>query len=181
VIYKIAWILRRFIYAIFFKNISFFGYLGAPVVLIRPSRITMDSGSRIFPGCRLEVHSKNGSIWIGENCAIGQNFHCTAIGNLKIGAGTSITANVCITDITHDFTDPNVPQAEQDYLGAETTIGENVFIGVGAVILPGTKIGNNCIVGANSVVQGSFPDNAVIAGIPARIVKRYNDKKNWEN
>lgn len=50
-----------------------------------------------------------------------------------------------------------------------------------SVVLGGTKIGNNCIIAANSVVRGVFPDNSVLAGSPAKIVKRYNPiTKKWE-
>ena len=66
----------------------------------------------------------------------------------------------------------------QGMLEKETLIGENCFIGYGAVIMPGTKLGKQCIVGANAVVCGDFPDYCVIAGVPAKIVKKYNEKLN---
>ena len=57
-------------------------------------------------------------------------------------------------------------------------IGNDCLIGMNSVILPGTHLGNHCIVGANSTVRGEFPDYCVIAGSPARIIKRYDfDKK----
>lgn len=59
----------------------------------------------------------------------------------------------------------------------ETIIGDNVFIGTYAVINPGCKIGNNVIIGANSVVTKSFPDNVVIAGNPAKIIMSLNEYK----
>ena len=51
-------------------------------------------------------------------------------------------------------------------------IGDDCFIGTGSIILKGTILGNNCVVGAGSVVHGEFPDNCVIAGNPAKIIKR---------
>lgn len=56
-----------------------------------------------------------------------------------------------------------------------TTIGNNVFIGMYAVILPGANIGNNCIIGANAVVGGNIPDGSVVAGNPARIICTIDD------
>ena len=57
------------------------------------------------------------------------------------------------------------------------TIGENTVIYAGAVIVGGVKIGRNCIIGANSVVLTDMPDNSIIAGMPAKVIKRIDDKK----
>ena len=54
-------------------------------------------------------------------------------------------------------------------------IGNNVFIGVNCIILPGTKVGNRCIIGAGAVVKGDFPDNSVIAGVPAKKIKSVDE------
>ena len=63
----------------------------------------------------------------------------------------------------------------------ETQMGENCFIGYGAVIQAGTILGKQCIVGANAVVHGHFPDYSVIVGVPARIVKRYDiQSQTWQ-
>lgn len=51
-------------------------------------------------------------------------------------------------------------------------IGDNCFVGAGAIILPGTTIGNYCIVGAGAIVKGTFPDHSVIAGNPAKVIKK---------
>lgn len=62
---------------------------------------------------------------------------------------------------------------------APITIGNNVHVGTGAVIMPGVKIGNNVIVGVNAVVTKDIPDNSVVAGVPARIIRtieEYKDK-----
>ncbi|GAM59552.1 O-acetyltransferase [Vibrio ishigakensis] len=66
---------------------------------------------------------------------------------------------------------------EQPHEIKEVSIGRNSFIGYGAVILPGTILGEQCVVGANSVVRGKFPSFAVIAGNPAKIIKRYDQEK----
>lgn len=89
---------------------------------------------------------------------------------ISIGNDCYITANC--TFITHDggtlILRKQVPDLE---LTAPIAIGNDVYIGVNATILPGTQIGNRCIVGACSVVKGEFPDNSVIAGNPARRIK----------
>ena len=59
-------------------------------------------------------------------------------------------------------------------------IGKDCLIGMNSVILPGTRLGNHCVVGANSTVCGDYPDYCVIAGSPAKIIKKYDfDKKSW--
>lgn len=94
--------------------------------------------------------------------------------SIRIGKHTSIGGNVKIFD--HDFhpIDPQERLAHPNS-GMKTKpvdIGENVFIGCNAIILKGSKIGNNCVIGAGSVVAGEFEDNCVIAGNPARVIRK---------
>ena len=98
--------------------------------------------------------------------------------SIRIGKHTSIGGNVKIFD--HDF-HPIDPQERLDHpnTGMKTSpvdIGENVFIGANVIILKGSKIGNNCVIGAGAVVSGIFEDNCVIVGNPARVVKRIATK-----
>lgn len=90
---------------------------------------------------------------------------------LKIGSYCKITAGVTI--LTHDYSRSVMRRVYGEIIGdgAETVIGDNVFIGMNSVILMGTHIGNNVIVGAGSVVSGIIPDNVVVAGNPAKIVR----------
>lgn len=100
---------------------------------------------------------------------------------IKIGSYTKITSGVVI--LTHDYSLSVLRRAYGEWIGegAVTEIGENCFIGMNAIILMGTKIGNNVIVGAGSVVRGTIPDNVVVAGNPARIVctleEHYENRK----
>lgn len=94
--------------------------------------------------------------------------------SIRIGKHTSIGGNVKIFD--HDF-HPINPQERLQHpnSGMKTksvNIGENVFIGANAIILKGTKIGDNCVIGAGAVVAGNFDPNCVIAGNPAKIIRR---------
>ena len=135
---------------------------------------------RIFPGLRIEVHN-NGNIIFEEGVSIGQNFHITSASNLTIGKNTTISGNVFITNIDHEYKELNTHILDQPMLIKETKIGENCFIGFGAAIQAGTILGKHCIVGASSVVRGDFPDYTVIVGNPAKIVKRFNfESKTWD-
>lgn len=114
-----------------------------------------------------------GRIEIGEHCGIsGSTIY--AWDSIKIGNYTRVGANCKIID--NDF-HPVELEYRHKGLNEEYTrrapieIGNDCFIGMNSIILKGTKLGNNVIVGAGSVVHGTFPDNCIIAGNPAKIVK----------
>lgn len=94
---------------------------------------------------------------------------------LKIGEYCKITAGVTV--LTHDYSRSVLRRVYGPVLGEGrvTRIGNNVFIGVKSTVLMGTTIGNNVIVGAGSVVSGTIPDNVVIAGNPAKIIRTLDE------
>ena len=94
---------------------------------------------------------------------------------ITIGDHVRLTHGVVI--LTHDFSKCvlNIKYNENIGEGAETVIGNNCFVGNYAIILMGTKIGNNVIVGAGSVVHGNIPDDVVIAGNPAKVICSIED------
>ena len=122
----------------------------------------------------------NPSIKIGNCVAINQNFHCTCAESVEIGDGTSITANCGVFDIIHPYKDINRNPRKAKIETKPLKIGKDCLIGMNSVILPGTVLGNHVVVGANSTVKGTFPDYCVIAGSPARIIKKYDfETKEW--
>ncbi len=118
-----------------------------------------------------------GKIEIGENCGIsGSTIY--AWNSIKIGDYTRVGANCKIID--NDFHPVELEHRhkalnEEYARRAPIEIGDDCFIGMNSVILKGTKLGNNVIVGAGSVVHGSFPDNCIIAGNPAKIIKMLDE------
>jgi len=173
--YKIVWGIRAILYSLFLGSFKFPGYLGAPTYIHGFKKIFIGRKVRIFPNVRLEAHQE-GKIFISNDVSIGQNVHITSASNLIIGSSTTILANVFITNFDHDYRDINVHVMNQKFIINETFIGENCYIGIGSCIQAGTILGRQCVVGANSVVRGTFPDFSVIAGVPAKIIKRYNQK-----
>ena len=112
-------------------------------------------------------------IEIGDNVGIsGATIY--ARSRIVIGSNTNIGGNVKILDNDFHPVDPMERLADtKDAIGTlPVHIGENCFIGCNVLILKGSRIGNNCVVGAGAVVSGSFEDNCVIAGNPAKIIKR---------
>ena len=95
--------------------------------------------------------------------------------SIKIGKNATIGANCKIIDNDFHPLDPEQRRLnlnEEFTAKAPITIGDNCFIGMNSIILKGTTLGNNVVVGAGSVVHGSFPDNCIIAGNPAKIIKQ---------
>ncbi|MCP4523615.1 MAG: acyltransferase [Candidatus Gracilibacteria bacterium] len=174
---KIVWSLRMLVLSLLYKDIKMPGYIGMPILMTGLKNIKLAPYVRILPNSRLEVYG-TGTIDIKANVSIGQGLHITSQGSLIINSGTVISGNVVITNIDHQYEDISKPVLEQPHDVKETIIGKNCFIGYGAVIQAGTKLGRHCVVGANSVVRGEYPDFSVIAGVPAKIIKRFDTTTN---
>ena len=87
-----------------------------------------------------------------------------------------VTISKGVTILIHDFSiskpvETHEENVERAYLIAPVHLKEGCFIGADTIILPGTTVGKNAIVGAGSVIKGSIPDNVVVAGNPARVLK----------
>lgn len=172
-----------------------FNKFGKCSILIKPMRIVGEKhiliGDNVYilNGARFEAVSQylNGDysphIIVGDNTSIGQNFHITAVSDLEIEHDVTISGNVFITDNNHGYQLLDINVSNQPMTSQKTRIGAYSFIGYGACILEGVVLGKQCIIGANSVVtHGKYPDYSVIAGNPARIIKRYNpETRIWEN
>lgn len=170
-----------------------FGQFGKGSILYKPDRILGKKNIRIGNNVTILHHARmevvtshleqkyDAHINIGDGVSIGQNFHVISAGDLTISEDTTISGNVFITNSDHQYTDMQTHVLRQEMDVGETRIGANCFIGFGAVILSGTVLGKNCVVGANAVVRGTFDDCCVIAGVPAKVVKKYNPETGkWE-
>ena len=120
------------------------------------------------------------SITIGNHCSIGEYNHITACNKITIGDGLLTGRYVYIGDNAHgglSWEEAEIPPIKRSLLSkGEVKIGKNVWIGDKASVLAGVTIGDNVIVAANSVVTKDVPNNCIVAGIPARIVKELIDR-----
>lgn len=178
---KYVWMLRALLYKLSFKRIGNLTYIGKPLFTQGRRNIYIGTRVRIYPGIRLET-IEGGQISIGNNVAIEQNVQIVSMkGHLTIGDDVTIAGNTFISNVNHNYIDVHRSAMDQGYTVKETTIGDGCFIGYGVVVLPGTKLGNHCIVGSNSVLNGQYADNSLIVGAPGRIIKRYNSEADdWE-
>ncbi|OJG78105.1 chorismate mutase [Enterococcus ratti] len=114
------------------------------------------------------------NIFVGENFYA--NFNCTFldVSTIEIGDNCLFAPNVQLYTATHPL-HPVKRNSGLEY-AKPIKIGNNVWLGGGVIVTPGVTLGDNVVVGAGSVVTTSFPKNVVIAGNPARIIKRIDEK-----
>lgn len=119
-------------------------------------------------------------VTIGDNCLIGRG--SGIVGHLSITIGNDVWTghHVYITDQNHDYRDLTLPIGQQSQPERPVVIGDESWIGHGAVILPGAHIGRHVVIGANSVVTGTIPDFSVAVGSPAKVIRRYGNKSGWQ-
>lgn len=165
----------QYYYKFFFKNIGKNSIIIKPLLLINTKFIDIQDNVFIRDNVRIEVVQTGNSpeVIIGSNTNIEQNVHITCHSKIVIGNNVSIAPNVAITDINHSYEyDKDTSFANRiSATYSEVLIGNNTFIGFGAVILPNVKIGDHVVIGANSVVTKDVPDNGIAIGAPAHVIK----------
>lgn len=114
------------------------------------------------------------NIEVGENFFANYNFTVLDVGPVRIGDNAQIAPNVSIYTAGHPV-HPDSRNSGYEY-GIGITIGDNVWIGGNACILPGVTIGNNVVIGAGSVVTRDLPDNVIAAGNPCRVVRQITEE-----
>ena len=105
---------------------------------------------------------------IGDRVSFGPRVYLSADSEVTIGNDTLIAAGVVINTSTHD---PSLQPFWAHRITRPIAIGSNVWIGTNAIVMPGVRIGNGAIVAAGAVVTKHVPDGAVVAGVPARIIR----------
>lgn len=139
--------------------------------------------------CRLDALGKNANqIVFGNNCQINDSVHIASVGAIQIGHDVMIAGRVFITDHQHGHykgaiqTSSSEKVIERELVSLPVIIGNNVWIGEGACILPGVSVGDNSIIGANAVVTKNIPNNVIVCGNPAKAIKIYDEKSGeWLN
>jgi acetyltransferase-like isoleucine patch superfamily enzyme len=116
---------------------------------------------------------------VGNGCVIGRGSHIVAHHSIEIGDDVFTGPYVYITDQNHKYEDIGTPIGRQWPVNSAVRIGAGSWLGTGAVILPGAMIGRNVVIAAGSVVRGTVPDNCVVAGVPAKVVRQHVEGVGW--
>jgi len=139
-------------------------------------------GNKVFihDGSWIEALAAQPCLFIGNGTYIGRMSHIISLKSITIGDNVLIADKVYISDNSHEYQDINIPIKMQPIkLIREVVIGDNSWIGENVSII-GANIGKHSIVAANSVVTKDIPDYCIGAGVPAKIIKRYDfSKQKW--
>jgi acetyltransferase-like isoleucine patch superfamily enzyme len=118
-------------------------------------------------------------ISVGDRCLIGRGTGIVGHWSIVIGDDVWTGHNVYITDQNHGYEDLSMPIRLQTQPERPVVIGNGSWIGHGAVLLPGSRLGQRVVVAAGAVVTGELPDYCVAAGNPARVIRRYVEGEGW--
>jgi acetyltransferase-like isoleucine patch superfamily enzyme len=146
-----------------------FRRFGDGTVIVRPhilrgvDRISIGSGCAVYDGVWLQAEGERAELMIGDRVYVGHDVHVHAIDPVRIGSGCVLADRVFVASTDHGRSD------RHDAVGTgPIDIGDDVFLGQGAVVLGGVSIGAGATVGAGAVVTRDVRPGAVVAGVPAR-------------
>jgi acetyltransferase-like isoleucine patch superfamily enzyme len=165
----------------YLRLLELLGYRGSRAVHVDPgARILNPRGLTMGPGvwicrdakleCAVTDGDRIGTISLGERIFVGERTSIVSYQRITIGGSTMIGHNCSIMDNNHG-TERGDLMANQQGRMEPVSIGEDCWLGVGVIVLPGVTIGKGTVVGAGAVVTRSLPENVVAAGVPARVVR----------
>jgi acetyltransferase-like isoleucine patch superfamily enzyme len=120
-------------------------------------------------GSKIRAHE--GAVEIGAKTVLGQECTISAFQSVTIGREGIIADRVMLIDFDHGVVEVERPVRLQGIYKRDVQVGHNCWIGYGACILRGATVGDNCVIGTSTVVTKDVPDNAVVGGVPARVLR----------
>ncbi len=165
---------------------SAFAAFGAGSVIVPPARVTMPHRIHIGDRVVINEHSwisvveavpgYTPTLTIGSGTLIDRLLHIACVGEIEIGEEVLIGERVLIGDSYHSYEDPNLPVIKQPMVPPrKVTIESGVHIGFAVMIMQGITIGENAYIGAGAVVTRDVPPRSVVIGNPGRVVRRYDE------
>ena len=135
----------------------------------REARIELGRWSWLGHGTKIRCHE--GVVSIGAKTVLGQECTISAYQHVSIGRECVIADRVMLIDFDHGMVEVDRPVRLQGIYKRDVRVGNNVWIGYGACILRGVTVGDNAIIGTSAVVTRDVPANAVVGGVPARVIR----------
>ena len=135
----------------------------------RAARVKLGRWSWLGHGCKVRVHE--GELSIGAKSVLGQECTISCFQHISIGRECIVADRAMMIDFDHGMVEVERPIREQGIYKRDVRIGHNVWIGYGACILRGVTVGDNAVVGTSAVVTADVPDNAVVGGVPAKLIR----------
>ncbi len=135
----------------------------------RRARVHLGRWSWIGHGSKIRAHE--GEVWIGAKTVLGQECTISAYQHVSIGRECVIADRAMFIDFDHGVVEVERPVRLQGIYKRDVRIGNNVWIGYGACVLRGVTVGDNTVLGTYAVCVSDVPDNAVVGGVPARLIR----------
>lgn len=136
------------------------------------AKASMSLGQHVRVRRNCYLSATYGRISIGEHSLIAHNCWIGGHGSTSIGSNTLIGPGVVIVSSNHDMSSDHFPAVEAPEIASTIQIGKNCWVGANSTIVPGVKIGDECVVAGGSVVTQDVPARHLAAGNPAKVVKR---------
>src|SRR3954468_18652165 len=142
---------------------------GVKLEIGRGAVLRLGRWSWIGHGTKIRVHE--GEAESGAKSVLGQECTISAFQHVSVGRECILADRVMLIDFDHGVVETERPVREQGIYKQDVRVGHNVWVGYGAAFLRGVTVGDNSVVGTYAVVTGDVPDNAVVGGVPARILR----------
>jgi acetyltransferase-like isoleucine patch superfamily enzyme len=139
-----------------------------------PGTVRLGADVYVGHGAMLRGDTR-GELVVGDGSWIGQEVYMHSAGSIRIGSKVGLGPRVSILTSTHEETVPPAAIIDAPLEFAPVEIGDGCDVGLAAILLPGARLGAGVQVGAGSVVAGEVPDGAIVAGVPARVLRRRGD------
>ena len=146
-------------------------FLGKRLELEIGKRGTIRFGSFTWIGDGTKIRCHEGAVEIGSKTVLGQECTISAYKHVRIGDQCVIADRAMFIDFDHGITEVDRPIRRQGIYKRPVEVGSNVWIGYGACVLRGARVGDNSVLGTYSVVTKDVPANAVAGGIPAKVLR----------
>jgi acetyltransferase-like isoleucine patch superfamily enzyme len=146
-------------------------FFGKGLELQIGKRGTIRFGRFAWIGDRTKIRCHEGEAIVGEKSVLGQECTISAYRHVRIGEQCVIADRAMFIDFDHGVVEVERPIRLQGIYKRDVDVGSNVWVGYGACVLRGVRIGDNSVIGTNSVLTKDIPANAVVGGVPARLLR----------